>query len=180
MYEFNPEETKKIQSKPVYAVYRKWLEKNRVIIHPSIIYPAYFGEKGRGVIGVASAKPIPKSQALLAIPYDLMITVDTVKNNEELAKIIKDNPNMFRLSQEAASKIIILFVCYELMKKGSSFYAPYFDIATDIFLSNWSHIEMVGIENPHIVRKLKEEKEAMEGYFMNFLRIFKRYPDIFP
>lgn len=39
---------------------------------------------------------------------------------------------------------------------------------------------MVGVENPQIARELKEEKEAMEGYFMKFLRIFKRYPDIFP
>ena len=49
-----------------------------------------------------------------------------------------------------------------------------------IFFSNWTHIEMVGIETLKFARELKEEKEAMEGYFMKFLRIFKRYPDIFP
>lgn len=81
MFEFNAEETKKMQAKPIYVEYRRWLEKCNVLLHPSIIYPAYFGEKGKGTVGVATSKALPKNQAVMAIPYDIMITIDTVKNN---------------------------------------------------------------------------------------------------
>ena len=46
-------------------------------------------------------------------------------------------------------------------------------------VGNWSHIDMVGLENPQILKDMKFEKEALEGYFMEFLPIFRRYPQIF-
>ena len=65
------------------------------------------------------------------------------------------------MGKEVPVRILILFVCAELMKKGESFYAPYFAISTDIMLGNWSHMDMVGLENPQILREMKLEKEAL-------------------
>ena len=74
--------------------------------------------------------------------------------------MIKENPGLFKVGEEASIKTLILYVCVELMKKGESFYAPYFAISTDI-VGNWSHMDMVGLENPQIMKDLKQEKEAM-------------------
>ncbi len=52
------------------------------------MYPAYFGTPKDGVIGVAATKSIPNGQAVIAVPYDLIITVSKVKEDKDLLKII--------------------------------------------------------------------------------------------
>ena len=94
---YNAEETEKVKAKPIYKEYKKWLEQNRVLVDSSIIYPAYFGEKGKGVIGVATSKPLPPNYSFLAVPYDLIITVEKVKQVKELAVIIQENPQLFKI-----------------------------------------------------------------------------------
>lgn len=52
---------------------------NGVLIDPSVTYPAFFGNAKSGVVGVAANKVIPASHAIIAVPYNLIITVDKVK-----------------------------------------------------------------------------------------------------
>lgn len=47
----------------------------------SLVYPAYFGQKKKGVVGVAAAKAIPANYAVIAVPYELIITVPKIKND---------------------------------------------------------------------------------------------------
>jgi hypothetical protein len=84
----NEEETAKLQSNPVYKEYVEWLKANGVVVNPSVLYPAYFGPKKRGVVGVAANKPIPGSCGIIAVPYDLIITVEKVRADPTLASII--------------------------------------------------------------------------------------------
>jgi hypothetical protein len=59
-----------------------------VLIDTTVLYPAYFGTPKDGVIGVAATKSIPNGQAIIAVPYDLIITVSKVKEDKDLLKII--------------------------------------------------------------------------------------------
>ena len=68
-----------MSEKPLYNNFKRWLLTNGVLLDPSIVYPAYFGEKGKGVIGVATSQQLPGNKAVIAVPYDLIITLDKVK-----------------------------------------------------------------------------------------------------
>lgn len=52
-------------------------------------YPSYFGEPGKGVVGISACKPIEKRRAIISVPYNLLITVDKVKLEYELYEIVK-------------------------------------------------------------------------------------------
>lgn len=73
----------------MYKEYKEWLKSNGVLIDSSLLYPAYFGPSKNGVVGVAATKVIPSSQAIIAVPYDLIITVDKVKADDDLWKIMQ-------------------------------------------------------------------------------------------
>ena len=69
------------------------------------------------MIGVATSKPLPANYSILAVPYDLIITVDKVKQNPELNKIIQENPNLFKIHNDSAFGILALYISYEMLKK---------------------------------------------------------------
>ncbi len=60
---------------------------------------------------MASTKVIPSGQAIIAVPYDLIITVDKAKQDPDLLKIIQENPNLFKYSEESAFFILTLYMC---------------------------------------------------------------------
>ena len=104
-------------------------------------------------------KPLPPNHTFIAVPYDLIITVDKVKAIPELLKIIEENPNLFKIHNESAFGILALYTCFELLKKDSSFYAPYFAVADDIKLTNWTHWDILAIENHDVAALIKKQKE---------------------
>jgi hypothetical protein len=55
----------------------------------------------------------------------------------------------------------MLFVCRELVKEKKSFYAPYFAIAEGISLANWSHWDMLVIENTEVMKLMKGQAEEI-------------------
>jgi hypothetical protein len=60
------------------------------------------------------------------VPYQLLITVDKVKENKDLNFIIMNYFTVFGKKDDFAMKILILYVVYELLKGEKSFYHPYF------------------------------------------------------
>jgi len=50
------------------------------------------------------------------VPYNLLITVDKVKEDMDLFEIVKDNVNYFKSDEDAALKLLILYVSSELIK----------------------------------------------------------------
>ena len=48
---------------------------------PRVRYPSYFGESKKGVVGVSVSKAVEKRKAVIAVPYNLLITVDKVKED---------------------------------------------------------------------------------------------------
>jgi len=67
-----------------------------VLIDPRIRYPSYFGEADKGVVGISVSKPIEKKRAIIAVPYNLLITIDKVKQEIELYEIVKENMQFFK------------------------------------------------------------------------------------
>ena len=58
----------------MYKRYKQWLKDHGVIIDPRVRYPSYFGDAGRGVVGVGVSKAIERRKAIIAVPYDILIT----------------------------------------------------------------------------------------------------------
>lgn len=54
---------------------------------------------------------------------------------------------MFGVNDSSVMKMLVLYVCYELLKGKESFYFPYFEICKENYLEKWSHWEMVVLEN---------------------------------
>lgn len=115
-----------MENDPIYNRYKKWLKDNGVLIDQRIRFPSYFGEANNGIIGVSAIKPIERKKAVIAVPYDLLITVDKVKSVEELNVILKENPNLFKTEDDSVMRMLILYMSYELLKGEKSFYFPYF------------------------------------------------------
>lgn len=67
-----------------------------MLIDLRIRYPSYFGEAGKGVVGISVSKPIEKKRAIIAVPYNLLITIDKVKQEIELYEIVKENMQFFK------------------------------------------------------------------------------------
>jgi len=59
-----------------------------VIVDPRVRYPTYFGEKGKGVVGVSASKPIEKGKVIIAVPFKLLITVEKVLSVKILEQIV--------------------------------------------------------------------------------------------
>ena len=59
--------------------------------------------------------------------------------------------DIFRLSEEAAANILVLYVLYELLQGEKSFYHPYFSINQSEFMSGWSNWTSYMIETKGII-----------------------------
>ncbi len=78
-FPYNHEETQRLEAMPIYSKYKNWLKENGVILDPRIRYPSYFGSPPNGVIGISTSKAIERKKAVIAVPYELLITVAKVK-----------------------------------------------------------------------------------------------------
>lgn len=155
---FNAEETLKVENSPLYVKYKKWLKDNGVLMDPRIRYPSYFGEAQKGIVGVSANKAIEKKRAIIAVPYNMLITIDKVRETEELSQIIKENLNIFRSDDEAALKTLVLYMSYELLKGEKSFYYPYFAISNEEHLNGWSNWTLYMLEQRGVISSVKQQK----------------------
>lgn len=71
--------------------------------------------------------------------------MDKVLSVKILEQIVNENPDVFGVSEHAVMKMLILYVCHELLKGKESFYFPYFEICKDSYLEKWTHWEMVAL-----------------------------------
>ena len=126
------------------------------------------------------SKAIERKRAIIAVPYSLCITVHQVMGLPQLRPIIEANSVMFLRGTDSASKILTLFVSLELLKGKDSFYAPYFEVEENSFLSKWNKKSKDLLENKEVVGGIREESDKIEKLFMDFLRIYRNYDDIFP
>lgn len=107
---YNHEETLRLENTPLYIKYKNWLRDNGVIVDPRIRYPSYFGSPPNGIVGISAMKPIEKAKAIIAVPYQLLITVDKVRENKDLNTIITNHFFSYGKKDDIALKILILFV----------------------------------------------------------------------
>lgn len=76
---YNHQETQRLEALPIYIKYKNWLKENGVILDPRVRYPSYFGSPPNGIIGISASKPIERKKAIIAVPYELLITVNKVR-----------------------------------------------------------------------------------------------------
>ena len=67
----------------------------------------------------------------------------------------------FKNDDDAAMKLLIMYISYELIKGEKSFYYPYFSISTEQFLSGWDSKSLQMLENRDLMKTLKDHKEGM-------------------
>lgn len=79
---------------------------------PGQDYPAYF--EG-GLIGVRATEPIAHRQAFISVPSKCLVTLDMVKEHEQLGPIIDENPDWFDLEggEEGLVNTFMLFLLFE-------------------------------------------------------------------
>ncbi len=53
-------------------------------------------------------------------------------------------------------------MCQELIKGKKSFYAPYFAIADSNSFANWTHWDILALENVDLARLMKDQSEETE------------------
>ena len=68
----------------------------------------------------------------------------------QLRPIIEDNSVMFLRGADSATKILTLYVSVELLKGNDSFYAPYFEVESNSFLTKWNKKSKDLLENKEI------------------------------
>jgi hypothetical protein len=169
-----------VEKDPLYVRYKEWLREHGVLMDSRVRYPSYFGEAGRGVVGISACKAIEKKRAIIAVPYNLLITIDKVKEDVDLFEIVKENIHFFKGDDESSTKLLVLYLATELIKGEKSIYHPYFSISAEEYLNGWDSKYLHMLENRSIMKFMKEQKECIELQFMHFLRIFRRYEKVFP
>lgn len=88
----------------------------------------------------------------------MLITVDKVKEDMDLFEIIKENVNYFKSDDDAALKLLILYVSSELVRGEKSFYYPYFAISSEEYLSSWGNKSILMIEQKNVISSMKDHK----------------------
>jgi hypothetical protein len=95
------------------------------------------------------------------VPYELLITVDKVKEDIDLFEIVKENVNYFKGDDDAAMKLLILYLSSELIKGEKSIYYPYFCISSEDYLKGWDSRCLQMIENRGLMKAINEQKESI-------------------
>lgn len=150
-----------MENSTLYKRYKQWLKDHGVLVDPRIRYPSYFGEAGQGVVGVSVSRGVEKKRAVIAVPYNLLITVDKVKEDIELYEIVKENVTFFKGEDDAAMKLLTLYLSSELLKGEKSTYYPYFCISSEDYLKGWDSKCLHMLENRGLMRTIREQKEKM-------------------
>ena len=81
------------------------------------------------------------------IPNKVIISEELVRNSE-IGHILKENEDLFTEHANSEYFILIAFIIFEKLKGESSFWFPYFDIATPSDLPyKWSQEEIESLED---------------------------------
>ena len=104
---------------------------------PKLEYPGYF--EG-GLVGVRATEPIEYRECYLAVPYKLLLTVESAKNHPVLRPIIEENDHIFSGEDTVDWEvhILTLYLLYEHQLGEASFWKPWIDLMPDVkFFSHW-------------------------------------------
>ena len=100
-------------------------------------FPAKFND---GVVGIKANKPIGHRKAFVKVPYKCIMSLNKVKEHEELKVVLKENPKLFsdEHCDDAEQRALFIFILYERQKGDESFWKPYLDVMPDVeFFSHW-------------------------------------------
>ena len=110
------------------------------------------------------------------------MTVEKVKNDPILGRVISENPHLFSKSSEYSSDQLCLLVLliYENQKGEESFYWPYLDLMPKIdFFCFWEKENLFACQDLGLMLETKQYKIELEAEIFALCAIMRRYPDIF-
>lgn len=175
--EINVELTEKAKKDPKYHAYRTWLTQKGVL-WKDIDFPVAFGPSG--VIGVAAAKDIPNSQAIICIPNKILITTTKVKNGE-LKEFVDAFPEIFEDNEDADFSLLAIFLLREKIKGSESDYQPLINVIdNNAILLHWHEDIIQELEDPYIKKEAKEFELDMDRTWEQFKEAFQKFPHLFP
>jgi len=138
-----------------YSIFINWLKDNGAKF-PGV----YFKETENNMRSVYTRQFIPKDQQIITIPEKLLITNQMGKNTEIGRRLI----NLGIKFNSPKHAYIIVFMVEE-MKKGNSFFQPYFDILpTDLsnFPIFWNKNELDLVSGSSILNQINDRKNYLK------------------
>ncbi len=154
-----------------YTVFINWLKDNGAKF-PGV----YFKEMDNNMRSVYTRQFIPKDQQIITIPQKLLITNQMGKETE-MGKRLLSMGIQFNSPKHA---YIIVFMIEE-MKKGNSFFQPYFDILPND-LSNfpvfWSKNELKMLKGSTLLAQIKDRKGYLEEDYKLLIEALPEFKDL--
>jgi protein-histidine N-methyltransferase len=150
-----------------YSIFINWLKKNGAEF-PNL----YFKEMDNNMRSVFTKQFIPRDQQIVTIPRKLLITHQMGRETKMGKRLVNKNVT-FNSPKHA---YIIVFMVEE-MRKGNSFFQPYFDILPDD-LSNfpifWNKKELDMLKGSAILTQIKDRKNYLKD---DYKRLIKAIPE---
>lgn len=145
----NQEQTHQLHNSETYIKYKEWLAANGVVVSDAVLYPACFHPN---IIGIGAKCSIPPLEAVISIPHHLIINAHNIKKDLKINKIIQEYALLFGPNTENQFAILLLFLCREFAKGDESFYSPYLKICENNKQQQWSHWDMLALEDSETMR----------------------------
>jgi hypothetical protein len=150
-----------------------WLGANGAVF-PRVEFPVAFGPEG--LVGALAKEDIGASSAFMYIPERLCISV-TRAEESEVADMFIQHPYLFSGHSDSDSYRLYVFLAYERLKQGDSFYHPYFQVIQDTaLLSDWNEEELRELQDPTLILEAKEERSRISGIWTELREAVSVHP----
>ena len=105
-----------------YEAFKAWIAKEGVIM-PKVCYPAVFEN---GLVGVKSTERIESGEAMIMVPYKMVMSVGKARAHPVLKVIFEQNENVLTESDEDYKLLALaIFLMYETTLGKDSYWYPY-------------------------------------------------------
>lgn len=167
------------EHEPVCRAFVNWCLENRVRM-PKLEYPAYFED---GTVGVRAKEPIAHREAFLGVPLCLAMTLQGVREDEKLGKIIEENPTVFGVQAPIYAQLCMtLYVIHEHLKGADSFWKPYIDVialAKERPSCTWSAEIIEATQDSKLKKELANLNKGLTESWEEFEKALVKYPEVF-
>lgn len=143
-----------------YSIFINWLKDNGAKF-PGL----YFKETENNMRSVFTKEYILKDKQIITIPKNLLITNEMGKNTDIGRRLLNK-----KVSFNSPSHVYMIVFMITEMKKGNSFFKPYFDILPED-LSNfpifWSDNELKMLQGSMILSQIQDRKRYLKEDYKN-------------
>ena len=156
-----------------YLRFLNWLSANGARF-PRVEFPVAFGSQG--LVGALAKEDIPKNTGFLYIPERLCISPRQA-DESEITDLFIRNPYLFSGHSDSDSYRLYVYLIYERLKLGDSFYHPYFQVIQDTsLLCDWTEEELSDLQDPNLVHEAREMRTEIAGIWTELKSVISPHP----